>query len=105
MQVVTAEIDDNTRSALSTKSATSTPWQRALGTYLKYRTRKSYMDVTWLAPRIADKIIFTVLISTLYWGVGSDFSESNVNNVAAVLFSALPDHCHISQIIPSWNDW
>lgn len=79
-------IDDATMKDLSIKRATVTPFFSALKTLIKYRTTRNYRDPAFLGPRIGDKVIFSLLIGTLYWGVGSDADSSNVINVAGVLF-------------------
>lgn len=63
-------------------------------------------DGEYLGPRIGDKTIIGLLILSLFWGIGNNFEPTNVNNLAAVLFSesahnalgsrhrfALPDRC------------
>lgn len=50
------------------------------------------MNPEFLGPRIGDKLVFSLLIGTLYWGIGSNLEASNLVNIAAVLFmwSTLP---------------
>ena len=40
----------------------------------------------FLGPRLGDKVIMSILVSTLYLGIGDDFSLGNVINIGAVLF-------------------
>lgn len=37
---------------------------------LQYRTTKNYRNGEFLGPRIGDKIIFSIIIFTLWWKVG-----------------------------------
>jgi hypothetical protein len=41
----------------------------------QYRTLSNYRNPEFLGPRIGDKVIFSLLIMSLYWGVGNDFSQ------------------------------
>lgn len=52
----------------------------------QYRTSTNYRDGAWLGPRVGDKLIFSLLIMSLYWGIGDDFSQNNVINIVAILF-------------------
>jgi ATP-binding cassette subfamily G (WHITE) protein 2 len=54
------------RSSPSTR-ATVTPSWWALKTLLKYRMRADYRDPMFVAPRIADKLVFALIITTLFW--------------------------------------
>lgn len=71
---------------LATKSGTTTPAWWGVRTLLKYRMARDYRDASFLGPRIADKMILSLIIMSLYWRVGADHSQSNVNNLTAVLF-------------------
>ena len=71
---------------LATKSGTTTPAWWGVRTLLKYRMARDYRDASFLGPRIADKAILSLIIMSLYWRVGADHSQSNVNNLTAVLF-------------------
>lgn len=86
------DIDAATMKELSIKRATVTPFFSALKTLLKYRTTRNYRNPEFLGPRIGDKVIFSLLIGTLYWGIGDDPATSNALNAAGVLFmwSTLP---------------
>ncbi len=68
------------------RSATVTPWWWGLKTLIKYRTSKNYRDGEFLGPRIGDKIMISLLIMTLYLGIGDEFQDSNYINISAVLF-------------------
>ncbi len=52
----------------------------------QYRTTRNYKDPAFLGPRIGDKVLISLLIMTLYLGIGNDFSNDNYINMAAVLF-------------------
>ena len=71
---------------LATKSGTTTPAWWGVRTLLKYRMARDYRDASFLGPRIADKMILSLIIMSLYWRVGADHTQSNVNNLTAVLF-------------------
>uniref|UniRef100_A0A7S3VU76 ABC transporter domain-containing protein n=1 Tax=Dunaliella tertiolecta TaxID=3047 RepID=A0A7S3VU76_DUNTE len=80
--MIPKELEDQ----LNVKSATATPWWWGLWTIMRYRSRKNYKDPNYLGPRIADKILISLLIMTLYLLKGDDTNESNLTNIAAVLF-------------------
>jgi hypothetical protein len=44
----------------------------AIRVLLKYRTVKNYKSVGFVAPRFGDKIFFSLLIMSLYWGIGDE---------------------------------
>jgi ABC-type multidrug transport system ATPase subunit len=71
---------------LATRSGTTTPAWWGVRTLLKYRMARDYRDASFLGPRIADKAVLSLIIMSLYWRVGADHSQSNVNNLTAVLF-------------------
>lgn len=79
-----------------------TPTWKGFATLVKYRTKNNYRSGEFLGPRIGDKFIFTVLVATLYLGIGDDFEQDNVLNMAAVLFmwSTLPACAPL--ISPTW---
>ncbi|EFJ44628.1 hypothetical protein VOLCADRAFT_95021 [Volvox carteri f. nagariensis] len=103
-------LPENIQKELAVRSATVTPWWWGLKTLVKsrqhnatrpgtrpdktfrrtvllqYRTSKNYRDGEFLGPRIGDKILISLLIMTLYLGIGDEFIESNYVNIAAVLF-------------------
>lgn len=79
-------LDDATIRDLAVTRETVTPFWHALITLLKYRTLKNYKDGAYLGPRLGDKLLLTFIIFTLYWGIGDDLSNSNIPNLAAVLF-------------------
>eukprot|EP00884_Botryococcus_braunii_P006507 jgi/Botrbrau1/15858/Bobra.40_1s0042.1 len=53
---------------------------------------KDYRSPAFLGPRIGDKVIFSLLIMSLFWGIGNKLVPNNVINISAVLFmwSTLP---------------
>jgi ATP-binding cassette subfamily G (WHITE) protein 2 len=53
---------------------------------VQWRATKDFRDVTFLGPRIVDKLVLALIIMTLYWRVGENHKLSNYNNLAAVLF-------------------
>ncbi|KAL4421764.1 hypothetical protein ABPG77_009747 [Micractinium sp. CCAP 211/92] len=81
-----SDLDEATRADLAVTRETVTPFWWALRTLLKYRTTKNYKSPDYLGPRVADKLIFSLIIFTLFWKVGNDLSGNNITNIAAVLF-------------------
>lgn len=71
---------------LRTKRGTVTPFWFALFVLFKYRTISNYRNPQFLGPRIGDKLIFSLLIMSLYWKVGSNLEPSNNINIAAVCY-------------------
>ena len=53
---------------------------------VQWRATKDFRDITFLGPRIVDKLALSLIIMTLYWRVGENHKLSNYNNLAAVLF-------------------
>jgi len=53
---------------------------------VQWRATKDFQDITFLGPRIVDKLALSLIIMTLYWRVGANHKLSNYNNLAAVLF-------------------
>lgn len=81
-----SEISGNSRDELLTRQETMTPTWWAIKTLLKYRTLKNYKNAEFLGPRIADKLVFSVIIFTLYWQVGNNLSSDNLINIMAALY-------------------
>lgn len=88
----TMQLSEAEQAQLSVKRATTTPLWKGLLTMIKYRTTRNYRNPEFLGPRIGDKFVFSILVATLYLGVGSDLVNTNYLNIAAVLFmwSTLP---------------
>ena len=87
-----SQLDEEARSQLAVRRETVTPFWWALKTLLKYRTTKNYRNPEFLGPRVGDKLIFSILVFTLYWSKGDLLTQENVVNIAGVLFmwTALP---------------
>jgi len=85
-------LTEEEQAQLSVKRATVTPLWKGLFTLIKYRTSRNYRNPEFLGPRIGDKLIFSLLVATLYLGIGDDLVETNYLNIGAVLFmwSTLP---------------
>lgn len=58
----------------------------ALFTLLRWRTSKAMPTPDFLGPRFGDKILFSIVILTLYWGVGGEYDPQSVQSTVAVLF-------------------
>ena len=71
---------------LQVQQSTSTPWWSQVLTLLRYRSSYNYRNPAWLGPRIMDKLIFSLIILTLYLNVGAAFDAQNVVNMGASLF-------------------
>jgi ATP-binding cassette subfamily G (WHITE) protein 2 len=71
---------------LAATSSTTTPGWWAFWVMVKYRTRKNYADGEFLGPRLGDKVFLSILIFTLYWGIGDKYTPDNVVNISAMLF-------------------
>jgi ATP-binding cassette subfamily G (WHITE) protein 2 len=54
--------------------------------WLQYRTSKNYCNPGWLGPRIADKLLISLIILTLYLGIGDNFAPDNLINIQSALF-------------------
>lgn len=72
--------------------ATATPLWKGIATLIKYRTVANHKDPEFLMQRFSDKLIFSILVATLYLGVGSDLEQTNYLNIGSVLvmWSILP---------------
>ena len=81
-----SDLSEDARKELSVRRETVTPTWWALRTLFKYRTTKNYRNPEFLGPRVGDKLIFSIIIFTLYWRVGNDLVPSNVYNIMAALF-------------------
>lgn len=77
---------DEAERQLSATSSTTTPGWWAFWIMIKYRTRKNYADGEFLGPRLGDKVFLSILIFTLYWGIGDKYTLDNVVNISAMLF-------------------
>lgn len=53
---------------------------------LQWRMRADYRDKTFLLARLVDKAIFSILMMTLYLGIGNNYSNDNALNIGAILF-------------------
>lgn len=79
-------MDEATKAELAVKRDTVTPTWWALRTMFKYRTLKNYTNPEFLGPRVGDKLIFSIIIFTLYWSIGDNLAPDNLINIGAVLF-------------------
>ena len=67
---------------------------------LQFRGVKDYSDPSFIIPRVFDKVFVAFLMTTLYWGLGSRRSSTNVSNITALLFmwATLPGFTAVSYI-------
>ncbi|GLC42438.1 hypothetical protein PLESTF_000812600 [Pleodorina starrii] len=73
-------------SRLSGSEQYVTPWWWSLKVLLQYRTLRNYRCMDYLGPRLFDKIIFAVVIMTLYLGIGNKFTPVNIPSMAALMY-------------------
>ncbi|GLI60770.1 hypothetical protein VaNZ11_003002 [Volvox africanus] len=73
-------------SSLTGSAQYVTPWWWSLKVLLQYRTLRNYRCMEYLGPRLFDKIIFAVVIMTLYLGIGDDFKSVNIPSMAALIY-------------------
>lgn len=59
---------------------------KALWTLLTYRMATHYRSGEFLGPRIGDKVIFGLLILSLYWGIGSEETAQGIQSTASLLY-------------------
>ena len=59
---------------------------KQLATLLRFRMTTHYQNGEFLGPRIGDKIIFGLLILSLYWGIGDDEDTSSIQSTASLLY-------------------
>ncbi|PNW71306.1 hypothetical protein CHLRE_16g648700v5 [Chlamydomonas reinhardtii] len=71
---------------LATKTATVTPFWWGIYIYAKYRTVRNYTNPAFVAPRVMDKLTISLLVMTLYLGIGDNLASDNLINISAVLF-------------------
>jgi hypothetical protein len=58
----------------------------------QYRTTKNYRSPDFLGPRVADKLIFSLIIMSLFWGIGDELNSTNIPNVTGKQ-SGMPARC------------
>ncbi|KAI3436016.1 hypothetical protein D9Q98_002073 [Chlorella vulgaris] len=80
------DLDPETKKDLAVKRATTVPTWKGLKTLFQYRTTKNYRSPDFLGPRVADKLIFSLIIMSLFWGIGDELNSTNIPNVTAMLF-------------------
>ena len=72
-----APVSDTVRAELGARHATTTPAWWGVRTMLAYRMSRDYMDPDFLGPRVIDRALLSLIITTLYWKVGADNSPGN----------------------------
>jgi len=70
-------VSETVRRELGATQATTTPAWWGVRTMLAYRTSRDYMDPDFLGPRVIDRALLSVIITTLYWKVGGNASPGN----------------------------
>jgi ATP-binding cassette subfamily G (WHITE) protein 2 len=59
---------------------------RNLATLLKYRMVAHYKDETFIGTRFGDKIVFSLLILSLYYGIGANLDSKSITSIATLLY-------------------
>ena len=59
---------------------------KQLATLLQYRTSTHYKSGEFLGPRIGDKVMFGLLILSLYWGIGDKEDTNSIASTSALLY-------------------
>jgi len=59
---------------------------KQLLTLLQYRMTTHYKSGEFLGPRIGDKVLFGLLILSLYWGIGDNEDAQSIQSTAALLY-------------------
>jgi len=59
---------------------------KALSTLLKYRMSTHYKSPEFLGPRIGDKVLFGLIILSLYFGIGDKEDVQSIASTSALLF-------------------
>eukprot|EP00877_Chromochloris_zofingiensis_P002281 jgi/Chrzof1/12053/Cz06g19180.t1 len=79
-----------------------TPWWWGLRTLVKYRTTHLYKDSSFLGPRVMGPLFNTLVMMTLYLGIGDKFYPQHYTNMAAVLnlYTTMPAFGAVA-IVPS----
>ncbi|PNH11011.1 ATP-binding cassette sub-family G member 2 [Tetrabaena socialis] len=82
----TTQLPEDLAKELASKSATVTPPLWGIWIYTKYRTVRNYQNPAFLLPRIMDKFMIALVVTTLYLGIGDNLAADNITNISAVLF-------------------
>ena len=59
---------------------------KQLGTLLRFRMVNHYQNGEFLGPRIGDKILFGLLILSLYWRIGDQEDTQSIQSTASLLY-------------------
>lgn len=59
---------------------------KQLWTLLRFRTATHYQNGEFLGPRIGDKLIFGLLILSLYWAIGAEEDAQSIQSTASLLY-------------------
>eukprot|EP00884_Botryococcus_braunii_P013677 jgi/Botrbrau1/2230/Bobra.101_2s0058.1 len=86
IQVESSIISDATKNALATKKGNTNPLWWSVWVMLRARTPRNYTNLYYLFGRLFDKTVFTFLLFTFYWRVGTDESAVNMPNIVGALF-------------------
>lgn len=79
-----SDLPASVQAELAVKHETVNPWWWGIKVLVKYRTSRNYRDPAFIGQRIGDKVVLSLLILTLYWGIGDDFRPGNYINISAV---------------------
>jgi len=84
-KAVSSSLEATAKLELSVGTHTPGPMKQ-LATLLRYRTATHYQSGEFLGPRIGDKVIFGLLILSLYWGIGDKEDTNSIASTAALLY-------------------
>ena len=59
---------------------------RSISILWRYRSRKNYQSPEFIAPRLGDKVMFALLILTLYWNIGESTDAQGMQSTASLLY-------------------
>jgi len=59
---------------------------RKLLTMLKYRTIAHYQDGEFLGVRFGEKIVYALLLFSLYWQIGDNLDQQSIQSTSSLLF-------------------
>lgn len=59
---------------------------KAIRVLMWFRTTSNYMSPSFVFPRLLDKILYALLIMSLFWNIGNYSDPQSIQSTAAVLF-------------------
>ena len=59
---------------------------QAMGVLLRFRTVNNFRSSRFVAPRLMDKVLFALILMSLYWGIGKGEDVQSQQSTAAMLY-------------------